>query len=168
MGVFPFQPPSHEAGQGFKNIWQTKIRIIQNCIHVHLIHPVSCYRFCGRLFSYLLIHTSIFSLLCYCSVVYPCSRRKWGVMNIAAVFRDIPKADCWIHMFLCSNSCSDNVIKHFFKKQKKYFGFIKALKYSKALGNKNSEKLGYFFKFSKPSWTEIFRSKQTTCPGRRS
>ena len=56
---------------------------------------------------------------------------------------------------------------HFFKKQYKYFCFIITLKYSKALGNKNGEKLGYFFKFRKPSRTDNFGSKQT-CPGRRS
>jgi hypothetical protein len=63
----------------------TKTRITQNCIHVHLVQPVSCYRLSGRLVSYVLIHTSTISLLCYRyrSVVYLCTRRKWGVTNIA-------------------------------------------------------------------------------------
>ena len=45
----------------------------------------------------------------------PMPTGEMGVTNIAEVFRDIPKADCWIHMYLCSNSCSDNIIMHFFK-----------------------------------------------------
>jgi hypothetical protein len=95
------------AGIGFKNMCQTKTRITQNCILVPfstacILLPV--------LWSSCFLYTSIFSLLYYLTMVYPCSRRKWGVTNIAAFFRDIPKADCWIHMSLCSNSCSDNVI----------------------------------------------------------
>jgi len=92
------------AGIGFKNICQTKTRITQNCIHVPLVQPVSCYRFSGRLVSYMLFHTSMFSFLYYRTVLYTCSRKKWGLTNIAGVFRNIPKADCSFRLCLCSNS----------------------------------------------------------------
>ena len=96
------------AGIGFKNICQTKTRITQNCIYVPLIQSVSCYRFSGRLISYMPFHTSVFSLLHYRTMVCTCWRSKWGLKNIAAVFRNIPKAHWSFRVCLCSNLCIAN------------------------------------------------------------
>jgi hypothetical protein len=124
----PRQDPNPKSQQAccrrnwFQKYVPNETRITKNCIHVHLVQPVSCYQFSGRLFSFMLIYTSVFNLLYYRSM-YPCKRGKWGVTNIADVFRDIPKAECWYRTFLCSISCSDNMLMHFFKNNRNIIAF---------------------------------------------
>jgi hypothetical protein len=66
--------------------------------------------------SFIYSHSHFHFQLALLPLNVPMPTGEMGVTNIAEVFRDIPKADSWIHMYLCLNSGSDNIIMYFFKK----------------------------------------------------